>query len=78
LYEESREAADLENARECMRMYLEQLYSQCVELFVDGRVTLPGEAAARAVREDSPYMADYVLGDAGNIEQIRFDKVIGG
>lgn len=78
MYEESREVTGLEGARERMRLYLEQMYSRGVELFVDNRVTLPGEAAARAVREDSPYMADYVLGDAGNIEQIRFDRVFNG
>ena len=36
---------------------------------------LPMEAVAKAVREDSPYMADYVLDEAGVIEQVRFDKV---
>lgn len=78
MYEKNREVTDLENARERMRLHLEQMYSQGVELFMDGRITLPGEAAARAVCEDSSYMADYVLGDTGNIEQIRFDMVFNG
>lgn len=75
MYEESGEVTELENARERMQLLLEQMSSRGVELFVDGEAVLPGDAAARAVREDSPYMADYVFGDAGNIEQIRFDKV---
>lgn len=75
MYEENRETTDLINARENMRLLLEQMSSQGVKLFVDGRAVLPKEAAARAVCEDSPYMADYVLGEAGNIEQIRFDRV---
>lgn len=75
MYEENGEVTGLKNARERMRLLLEQMCSQGVELFVDGEAALPDEAAARAVREDSPYMADYVFGDAGNIEQIRFDKV---
>lgn len=75
MYEENREVTELENARERMRLLLEQMCSQGVELFVDGEAALPGEAAARAVHEDSPYMADYVFGDTGNIEQICFDKV---
>lgn len=75
MHEENRELTALESARERMRILLEQMRSQGVELFVDGRAALPGDAAARAVHEDSPYMADYVFGDAGNIEQIRFDKV---
>lgn len=78
MYEENKKVTGLENARERMQLLLEQMRSQGVELFVDGRAALPGDAAARAVREDSPYMADYVFGDAGNIEQIRFDKVFNG
>ncbi|MDE5587712.1 MAG: hypothetical protein K2J60_01035 [Acetatifactor sp.] len=78
MYEENGEVTGLENARERMRLLLEQMRSQGVELFVDGEAALPGDAAARAVHEDSPYMADYVFGDAGNIEQIRFDKVYNG
>lgn len=66
---------NLESAREELSMQLEQLRKKGVELFVDGKEALPGEAAAKAVQEDSPYMADYVLGDTGNIEQVRFDKV---
>lgn len=75
MYEENKEVTDLQNAREHMKLLLEQMSSQGVELFVDGRAALPKDAAAKAVHENSPYMADYVLGDAGNIEQIRFDQV---
>ena len=32
-------------------------------------------AAAYAVREESPYMADYILGEQGKISQVRLDKV---
>lgn len=75
MYEEKREVTELKNAREHMRLLLEQMCSRGVELFVDGEAALPEDAAAMAVHEDSPYMADYVFGDAGKIEQIRFDKV---
>ncbi|MCM1057480.1 MAG: hypothetical protein NC517_07735 [Firmicutes bacterium] len=75
MYEEKGEVTGLEDAREHMRLLLEQMRSRGVELFVDGEAALPGEAAERAVHEDSPYMADYVFGDAGNIEQVRFDRV---
>ena len=33
------------------------------------------QAAAYAVREESPYMADYILGEQGKISQVRLDKV---
>lgn len=55
--------------------HLTQLREQGAVLFVDGRRALPTEAADKAVQEDSLYMADYVLGDRGNIEQVRFDRV---
>lgn len=73
--EKHNEVTKLESAREELSLQLEQLHGKGVKLFVDGEAALPGEAAAKAVQEDSPYMADYVLGDAGNIEQVRFDKV---
>lgn len=75
MYEENGKVTEMESARERMRLLLEQMYSHGVELFVDGEAALPIDAAARAVREDSPYMADYVFGDTGNIKQVRFDKV---
>lgn len=71
-----KETSDLSDAREQMLKVLEQMKEKGVELFLDGRLTQPREAAAIAVCEDSPYMADYVFGDAGNISQIRFDRVI--
>lgn len=75
MYEKTGEVTEMENARERMQLLLEQMHSHGVELFMDGEAALPTDVAARAVREDSPYMADYVFGDTGNIEQVRFDKV---
>lgn len=69
------DATGLESQRKKFSAQLEQLQKRGVALFVDGVAALPDEAAAKAVQEDSPYMADYVLGTAGNIEQVRFDKV---
>ncbi len=66
----------MKNAKEDMLLQLEQMSRSGVGLFVDGQRVLPAEAVSRAVREDSPYMADYVLGDSGAVEQVRFDKVI--
>ena len=73
--EKRNKVAKLESARKELSQQLEQLRQKGVELFVDDKAALPGEAAAKAVQEDSLYMADYVLGDTGNIEQVRFDKV---
>ena len=70
-----REVMKWEFAREELSIQLELLRRRGVELFVDGEAVLPGEAAAKAVQEGSLYMADYVLGDAGNIEKVRFDRV---
>lgn len=73
--DEYREVMEWEFVREALTVQLELLRRRGVELFVDGEAALPGEVAAKAVRENSPYMADYVLGDVGNIEQVRFDRV---
>ena len=64
-------------ARNEMLSLLEQMRQKGVKLFVDGKTALPGEIASKAVCEGSTYMADYVLGDNGTIEQVRFDKVTG-
>jgi len=55
--------------------YLEHMHVMGVQLFVDDEMVMPYEAARRTVREEFSYMADYVLGESGRIEQIRFDKV---
>lgn len=65
----------MEAARKDMLLQLEQMCRNGVALYMDGRAVRPAEAVSRVVREDSPYMADYVLGSDGTIEQVRFDKV---
>lgn len=75
LDDENNEVVEWEFVREAFTVQLELLRKCGVELFVDGEAALPVDAAAKAVRENSPYMADYVLGEAGNIEQVRFDRV---
>lgn len=75
MYEENIELENMEAVRERMLARLEQMRRSGVALFVDGHEALPMEAVSKAVREDSPYMADYVMDAAGIIEQVRFDKV---
>lgn len=58
-----------------MKEMFEKMSSNGVELILDGRSVLPVEVVAKTVCEDSPYMADYVIGECGYIQQIRFDKV---
>ena len=53
----------------------QQLREKGVEFYVDGEEVSMKEAFSLAVREDSVYMADYVLGAEGRIQQIRLDKV---
>ena len=65
----------MEQSREDMLKLLETMKKSGVELFMDGHAVLPAEAVARTVRENSPYMADYVFNDAGTVEQVRFDRV---
>ena len=75
MYDEKAEVKEMEAARKNMLQRLEQLRQRGVGLYLDGKAVLPVEAVAKAVRENSPYMADYVLDASGSIEQVRFDKV---
>lgn len=52
-----------------------QLHSNGVEFFVDNISVQWGDAAKMAVKEDSHYMADYVIGQSGRLEQVRLDQV---
>lgn len=77
MLEENKRTEELETAREQMSALLEQMRRKGVELFVDGREAMPEEVVRKAVYEDSPYMADYVLGENGRLEQVRYDRVKG-
>lgn len=62
------------DAKQMLALF-EQMRSKGTEFFVDGEPVPPKEAVTRAVREESVYMADYVVGDEGKVEQVRFDKI---
>lgn len=65
----------MERTRYQLEQMLEQMSSAGVTLYVDNRVARPRDIAAKTVREDSPYMADYIFGDAGELVQLRFDRL---
>jgi hypothetical protein len=50
---------------------------QCrdAKFFVDGQVFGAEETALKTVREDGAYMADYILGTDGKIQQVRYDRI---
>ncbi len=73
--EKGNKVKEIKDAKESMLLQLEQMRQSGVALFVDGRAALPNEAVSKAVRENSPYMADYVMSASGTIEQVRFDRV---
>lgn len=73
MYDEKNDV--MENARKRMLLQLEEMSRRGVRLYVDGRAVPPSEAVSKAVREDSPYMADYVLDSDGAVKQVRFDRV---
>ena len=63
----------MERTRYQWEQMLEQMSSAGVTLYVDNRVARPKDIAARTVREDSP--ADFIFGDAGELVQLRFDRL---
>nr|WP_318684533.1 hypothetical protein [uncultured Acetatifactor sp.] len=54
---------------------LERMQKAGTEFFVDGEPVSLKEAVKYAVLEDHAYMADYVVGPCGKVEQVRLDKV---
>lgn len=58
-----------------MMAHWQRMHKEGVEFFVDGEAVRPKDAFSKAVREDSAYMVDYVIGESGEILQVRLDKV---
>ena len=75
LYNKDKKGDVLKEEKARMLTSLATMHQEGVELFMDGQEVLPAEAVSRTVRENSPYMADYVLEDDGAVRQVRFDKV---
>lgn len=75
MYVERKPSESMKAVKEEMLLHLEQMRRNGVELFLDGQAVLPIEVVAKAVRENSLYMADYVLNDEGAVKEVRFDKV---
>ena len=59
--------------RRKVEKYFRKLQKNGTELYVDGEKVSPSQAAAYAVREESQYMADYILGEQGKIFPNRGD-----
>lgn len=64
------------SVRHSMVTYVEELIRNGAELVVDNRVASPDADTIRAVCEDGSYMADYIVGEAGKVSQVRLDRVI--
>lgn len=73
--DENNKSGDGMSGRDCMMTVWQQLGEKGVEFFVDGESVPMQEAFSRAVNEDSVYMADYVWGTEGQIQQIRLDRI---
>lgn len=58
-----------------VKLFLESMQNKGAKLYFDGKAVGSNEAAGRLIREEHQYMADYVIGEKGNVEQIRFDRV---
>lgn len=76
LYEKNQSVRDkMVSDRDKMQTLWKEMQSCGVELYLDGRHVSPDVAARKTVCENSPYMADYVLGENGKVSQVRFDRV---
>ncbi len=76
MYEKNQSVRDkMVSDRDKMQTLWKEMQSCGVELYLDGRHVSPDVAARKTVCENSPYMADYVLGENGKVSQVRFDRV---
>lgn len=72
---EENQARNLKQERYQLEQMLSEMSSKGVTLYLDNRVAGPRDVAAKTVREDCPYMADYIFSDAGELVQLRFDRL---
>ena len=54
---------------------LEMISRSGVCLFLEGQPATPEQIADCCVREETVYMADYVMDDAGTLKELRYDRV---
>ncbi len=54
---------------------LENSQKKGVALYLNGRSATPDEIADCCVNEETLYMPDYVMDDAGILKEIRYDKI---
>lgn len=59
-----------------MKGRLENILSQGIELYLDGKPASPAGIVERFVREDAVYMPDFVINDEGVLTQVRYDKIM--
>lgn len=64
-----------ENDEQLLKKKLEQVCDSGVALFLEGEPSSPEEIAGRCIREESIYMADYILDEQGILKELRYDKV---
>ncbi len=55
--------------------FLEHMQHMGAQLYLDGESVQTGARVMQAVQEEGNYMADYVFGPSGNVEEIRFDRI---
>ena len=58
-----------------MKSRLEDILSQGIELYLDGKPSSPTVIAERFVREDVVYMPDFVINEDGVLTQVRYYRV---
>lgn len=64
-----------EKSEQRLQEKLKQVQQSGVSLFIEGQPATPEVIAKKCVCEETTYMADYVLDDAGILKELRYDKV---
>lgn len=67
--------AHQKKAQKKMKANLCQSLKQGTMLYMDGRLAPPSHISERMMREESGYMADYVMDEEGRVREIHYDKI---
>jgi hypothetical protein len=54
---------------------LEFIQQKGIALYLNGHSATPDEIASCCVNEDTVYMPDYVMDEAGKLKEVRYDKI---
>lgn len=63
------------NKEKQLKKQLKEAENNGVSLFLEGRPATPKKIADMCLKEDTVYMADYVVDEEGKWKELRYDRI---